>query len=441
MLIDMIYKPIIFCIIFLCLVSIASATTYNAASCSQANVQTAVNSATDGDIVQIPSCTSTDWSTYVTVNQKAITIQGTGKATTIIRATGNGSYAFFVPNTNTKMVKFYDMTITQADRSCGAPLYSCGAIKIDGGITGSPTFVIGRVSFDHSANPNFSARGLEVTNGLTGLLHHVDLIDVYDGVFVFGSSDTTWAAATGLGDANSVYVEDSTCTYTANQGSGACMESGSGGSYVFRYNTTTGGGTGQHGACEAGDRGHRRTEVYHNTFTANTGHSFAGSTFFGGTGVNFANRYIGITIPILFTYKRACQAEVTGNGCVGIYNSVCFSAIDDVGNHMCKDQPGAGQNQASEPIYVWNNCTQAYSCPDDGSVCTCGGAGYVASLQGYSAYGCDTQLNALVQENVDYYNQTVKTGYTPYTYPHPLQGAVVVPSSFSGTTAQGVTIR
>ena len=60
------------------------AETITARSCSQANVQDALNSANRGDTVTIPAGDCT-WSSTVTFN-KALTIQGAGKANTIIRS-------------------------------------------------------------------------------------------------------------------------------------------------------------------------------------------------------------------------------------------------------------------------------------------------------------------------------------------------------------------
>ena len=67
-----------------------SASTIPAASCSNTAIQTAINSAADGDTVTVPACASGSWSGNVTVpNTKGITLQGAGSDKTII--TTNGS--------------------------------------------------------------------------------------------------------------------------------------------------------------------------------------------------------------------------------------------------------------------------------------------------------------------------------------------------------------
>ena len=60
------------------------AATINASSCSRNDVEAAINSATDGDIVLIPSGSST-WTTTITIDpMPAITIKGAGIDQTVI---------------------------------------------------------------------------------------------------------------------------------------------------------------------------------------------------------------------------------------------------------------------------------------------------------------------------------------------------------------------
>ena len=72
----------------------ADAATVTASSCSLSNVQTAVNNATAGDTVTVPSGNCT-WADGVTIS-KGITVQGAGSSTII---TGAG-YSFFTINGN-----------------------------------------------------------------------------------------------------------------------------------------------------------------------------------------------------------------------------------------------------------------------------------------------------------------------------------------------------
>ena len=61
----------------------ASAATIQASSCSRDAVQSAINSARDGDIVVIPAGNCT-WNSTVSISDKSITLQGAGVDRTVI---------------------------------------------------------------------------------------------------------------------------------------------------------------------------------------------------------------------------------------------------------------------------------------------------------------------------------------------------------------------
>jgi Flp pilus assembly protein TadG len=71
-------------IAFLSMMANSNASTINASTCSQANVQAAIDSAKTGDIVAIPG-TGCTWTSGVSVpTTKKITLQGAGYASTVI---------------------------------------------------------------------------------------------------------------------------------------------------------------------------------------------------------------------------------------------------------------------------------------------------------------------------------------------------------------------
>ena len=79
--------------------------------------------------------------------------------------------------------------------------------------------------------------------------------------------------------------------------------------------------------------------------------------------------------------------------------------------YPCRDQIGRGQNQLSEPVYVWDN-------------------GANTSVMVYDSYcgnppegWCFTSSH--IQANRDYIVGVPKPGYVPYVYPHPLQEELV----------------
>lgn len=69
-------------VLLLAMGMLAHATTWTAASCNTADVQTAINSAAEGDTVDIPAGTCT-WTSGVTLSGKGIDIQGAGSSRVI----------------------------------------------------------------------------------------------------------------------------------------------------------------------------------------------------------------------------------------------------------------------------------------------------------------------------------------------------------------------
>lgn len=73
------------------------------------------------------------------------------------------------------------------------------------------------------------------------------------------------------------------------------------------------------------------------------------------------------------------------------------------GVYPFRDQPGRSHNQLLTPNYAWNNS----------------GAGLPSPIM-----FTDSGTASIIQVNVDYFTNTAMPGYSPYTYPHPLQGAL-----------------
>src|SRR6266853_2189011 len=76
-------KAACFTLIMLCFSVNAYPATKTAASCSRADVGTAVNSASDGDTIVIPAGTCT-WTSNLTITAKVLVLQGAGMDRTVI---------------------------------------------------------------------------------------------------------------------------------------------------------------------------------------------------------------------------------------------------------------------------------------------------------------------------------------------------------------------
>src|SRR5262249_24514308 len=119
------------------------AATVNAASCSQANVQAAIASASNGDTVIVPagSCT---WTSGISLGTKAITLQGAGIGATNITHNISGSQVNLITfaqhaTIHTRITGFsflggsYDhrMISTSGSANDSAGNATCSAFRID----------------------------------------------------------------------------------------------------------------------------------------------------------------------------------------------------------------------------------------------------------------------------------------------------------------------
>lgn len=80
----------------------------------------------------------------------------------------------------------------------------------------------------------------------------------------------------------------------------------------------------------------------------------------------------------------------------------CTRFLDASGGYPYRDQPGRVHNQVLAPNYAWSNTLPG-------------------SLSASTLMGTDSATASIIQSGTDYVNNTAMPGYTPYTYPDPLQ--------------------
>ena len=117
----------------------------------------------------------------------------------------------------------------------------------------------------------------------------------------------------------------------------------------------------------------------------------------------------------MVTNYRSCQG-IVDDQCARFGWDKCngLSKLDgnlDATGYPCLDQIGRTSDmngdgiQDSAPLYEWNN--------------TLNGADTDITIHRFG--NCNNPSVAdHIKENRDYYNDTKKPGYSPYTYPHPL---------------------
>jgi len=402
-------------LLLICLAVSLDAATIVAASCSSANVQTAIDSAVSGDTVELPApCTAGSYSISIP-STKGITLDGKGAsvsgtisltphATVSSRITG----FTFTSGTNTLNINGSSLTAARW-RVDHCTFTGNGHQIVDFGI--SPGL------FDHN---EFTA-----LNGADEFIHNE----------AWGPGDTTgWTNAHTPGSDEAVYVEDNIFTTPTSEANNAWIQTYYGARMVYRFNTFNYVRIDAHGT--AGNVGARWWEVYHNAFVQSGGNA-GGSVvnLRAGSGLVFSNTKSG--------------AQLTGN--IGL--------CEEDSGYPANYQIGRGQSQALYPAYGWSNqiTVAVDSCEapevagmvqfnrdvytaENSASCTAGGSctagvgigttlpttcttntGFWKTNEGEwwaANSGSDGLLYKCTSTDVWTLN------YTPYTYPHPLQGGI-----------------
>lgn len=404
--------------------------TIAANSPSQADVQSAINSAAEGDTVTVPAG-SASWSSALTVGSKALTVQGSGIDSTVVTA----SRAYSLNGVDGKSVRISGFTF----KGSGPMINVTGTSK---------AFRIDHIKFD-----SLSAQAVLVDGYTYGVIDHCQFVgqNVFTGVHVFDTTSKGGAAAWNrpltLGTEKAVYVEDCVFDFGAYSPGIVGIDSRTGGRFVFRHNRVRNQGIGDHDAETQGQRGTFSWEIYENVFEFSEG-LWVAINMRGGTGVIFNNKFTAPVFnygsPLRMTSYRstgaghgipwnvACDgtkdymwSDVSNNcstpGQVNANGAVCVQMdghLDSTG-YPCIDQLGRTYDangdgiQDLDPAYEWNNTNGT------------GGIMYRWIIA--------SEVSQHLKEGRDYFRGIPKPGYTPYTYPHPL----VTGGGGNSTTAPG----
>jgi hypothetical protein len=399
-----------------------------AASCTRANVGAAVATAADGDTVLIPVGTCS-WTTQLDIT-KGISLIGGGIDQTILQDN--------VPKDGSPSSRLISVNVT-APRT-----FRLSAFTIQGAAPDLNTWNKGHVLLDGTAKA-FRVDHVKITNQQTsamvidgdlwGVIDH----SVFSGAFQFGIKvmhtnwggkdfgDGSWAEQLYWGTQKAIYIEDCDFTELSPNFSSSALDGLDGARVVFRYNTLHNQNGTSHGADSGQrERGFRSLEIYNNTYIFNRAVAFI-QWIRGGTGVVYNNTVTGGGQPNNLVQLVNCRDS--GAGCNDGFSFPPWGACDGSGaydqnmagqsGYMCVDQPGSGTSRLvagdpptpvgwigniSDPVYIWNN--------------TVNGAANnsVAATQH-------------VQSGRDYFTGTPKSGYTAYTYPHPLTTSTGTPPS------------
>ena len=375
-------------------------------SCEQDDVQAAVDSAQDGDTVEVGegTCTYTTPGTHLASveTDKNIVLRGAGtQRTVIVDATGDGHNEVpFALSGSDKPVRLTGFTFQGT--SSGKGVISIGGYQ--------------NWRVDHNEFLDLGGRGIMVYGDSYGVADHNVFLNVTNGVTPTGSGDSSWQVPISLGTRNFVFIEDNDFDYTENVSDGG-LDAYGGARYVYRNNYVRNTGIGHHGMDSGNYRGVHSYEIYGNEFVFDglpgLDHIWTVMHFRSGTGVVYNNTATGefdwfINVA---NYRSCCINGTTScsdwgrcdgtNPLDGNLDSSGYPCSDQIGRSSDADGDGI---QDSEPLYEWNNTLKQ----GDGNIQV-------------HPHGCDPPNEYdHIQENRDYFNDTPRPGYTPYVYPHPL---------------------
>lgn len=396
---------------------------------SASDTQAAVNAVPEGGTVQIPNGTYT-WSGNVTILGKTVHLLGQSAGGVTIHNANQSTEILTVNKSTTGYVEVANLYI---DSVTSAPNFTSHLVVL------SPDGHAGKPVLLHDCTFVSLNGGVEYAvtwNGNGGVVWNCHFFsggsDIEGIQFYSDPSDWTYLETLGTDDTdgtNNTYVED--CDFH-NAWTGATNFDDNS-RVVVRNCTFDNAAVGSHGQ-ETSPWGVRHFEVYNNTFlyaTQGTTPAIDGLQVYplnlnywclirGGTGVIFDN----VMPAILFDKCAALLAVFSINRLDQIPCQTSYPAARQVGQgwngtgYCYPSVPQDGCGYFTDPLYIWGNSGGAPASSD-----------YVC-LDQYSPDECGNGqlIDDYLQQGRDYIVGTARPGYTPYTYPHPLRGAIGNPT-------------
>src|SRR5215475_12491169 len=263
-------------ILILVLSCLAGATTISAKSASQYDVATAIASAINGDTLIIPAGTAT-WTRTLPV-RKAITIQGAGVGVTIIKDNVQNGQLISIDLVAGKLTRLTGIEFQNGGR-VNTGLAPGGVIHVSGSNTDGSQF-----RFDHSAWNRVN--GALVCDTVIGVVDHNQFTQDSNAgtVIIYGThwnggdyGDSSWAAPTGFGSSEFLFIEDNTWLGVLPSFVMPMTDAFGGARFVVRHNQIHDCFVANHGTESTGrTRGVRAMEVYNNTFAGTNRNRFVG---------------------------------------------------------------------------------------------------------------------------------------------------------------------
>jgi hypothetical protein len=296
------------------------------ASCTQVDVQAAIDSAQDGDTILVPAGTCS-WKAGITTS-KGVTLLGAGIGQTIIEDNvssenegSNSTGSIF--RLKTEAGQAYRISGFEFRAGARLTKLTSGIINLSGE---SSAVRIDHNAFDQTRNHHVRINGW--VRGVADNNRHRSSKDGGDAQ-VYHIWHAGWAGGT-LGDSsfseeidwggpNAWYIENNQIEGVGLSSSGAnyfatSTDTYAGARFVFRYNTLVNAALPTHGTGDGAgrNRGLRQFEVYANSITYNPKSAHNTMHVRGGTGIYYDNVHVGATKSLTLHYYRAGGARSDG---------------------------------------------------------------------------------------------------------------------------------
>ncbi|CAM5798292.1 hypothetical protein RFUL19S_05237 [Rhizobacter fulvus] len=405
----------------------------------------AISSSVDGDIVNI-SAGSCSMSRLNSISDKNITIQGAGKASTLI--TANSGFGQIVSNgSKSPKWKLSGFKLSGTTSNTQAIV-----VWADAAASWRGPFLINDIELYY---PNNTGQGMAIFGPIYGVISNSKFTNYMESAILTGLQLTdsleSGASANSLkgsyaaslayrpGASDYLYIENNTFVGTSSGGIAAIDTGYTGGRIVFRHNVLQRATLYSHWTT-GGNWNTLWWEVYNNTFIwdGNSGYQPMRMQG-GGTGLIYNNTISGFSNNnITIGEDRLTRGSSPLNTCSGA-NSwdgntdasapgwPCLTQTGrDAGKTMAQIQ--AGNKQASFPLYLWNNGPQAKCSNPNASSSTCDNSFSVDALNPAYFKSTAHSTSGFGNGDVDWCKNTAQPAkcgthnltYTPYAYPHPL---------------------
>ena len=301
----------------------------NAASCSNGDIQTAVNAAANGDRVIVPSCAAGSWTGSVTIpNTKGITLMGQGSTNTII-SVGSTNQLVVTTSSSNQPFRLTGFTFKHTHSAGTAFMQILGTAtdwRVDNNVFDSQNTAGGVYSIrvgDTGANTEAYTYGVIDHNEFKNRDFDTSIfVEWPRGVLdPIASGDWIWGEAAQRGTAQAVYIEDNTFSGSTPNSASQVIDCRWGCKYVLRYNTIHNPWISTHSGCTNFGRNPVWQEIYKNTFTDD-------ASRYGGNQIEMRS-----TSGIVFNndFAAAANKYVVGvdhersyrTDCSGTYNARC----------------------------------------------------------------------------------------------------------------------